>query len=714
MVMELSQQPEVISWQEKGWVNVRLNYRACLKFKQKDELEVGFGTVLLYRAGLGSIREIGKVFGRSGSDVARKVERAKEGIENIIDGRKTNGRKIKLTKELKSKIWSSINKEPLLTDEQLTKIVNEELPAGQEISSKTVERFLSESGIRIWRNGLRQEQGNRNRYRPKNQMMLSRYGGAFLSIGCLGQLKFWDIIGNLKTDTRGAYNYFKIGLTIYFLYLIGKRRLYDLDSVLHRDFAALIAKPGKHLLSSGAHKRLNEMAEDIDVDKFEQSSCESIIESGMVDSKVFYVDSHVSEVWRKENISMALHGIKRRKVKAINKHCIVNETGDIPLTRELTSGRRRLSQVLSGLVTKVKKYLSYFIIAFDKGGVSKKTFNACIEEEVGFVAWGPKWVQIRKEIEKIPNNRYRLKRKIEIKNKKGKKVKKIVERLAETKIEYPGIGKVRTVVVWFLNTNEKAWIYTNLPLSEYSTLKIREIIRYKQREENFFKNRKCFGAIDCFGGGKAKRLKIIKPTLKQITRQQKRFQREIQETKETLQQINSSYSSHLFPKYPYKKAKSLFEARLDRLEERLIKTEQKRIWVEGGKKPDWLVSPYELDLRKERILTQFQDWAYITKWQILKKLKSCYAKVLHQEGMKGKQLQSKLNSLDITNLWREVISLEGQLIWDHENKLLKVKLEKLRKPLLQKALQKYCYQLNLEKPIIYLRNNCQYQVLSCG
>lgn len=709
--MKLSQRPEITSWQEKGCVYVQLSYGVCLKFKLKDELEVGFGTVLLYRAGLGTSREIGKIFGRSPADVIRKVERARDGMESLIDGRKKNGRKIKLTKELKAKIWTNINNDPLLTNEQLTEIINRELPEGQQISVKTIKRFLSDSGIGMWRNNLRQEQGEKNKQKPKTQMMLSRYAGVFLSIGYLGQLGFWDVIGNLRAGIKGIYSYFEVGLTIYFLYLIGRKRLYDLENVTHRDFAVLIAKSGKHLLSSGAHKRIGEIAEEVDVDRFEESSCESIVKSGIVDSKIVYVDSHVSEVWRKENISMALHGIKRRKVKAINKHYVVNETGDVPLARELSSGRRRLSQVLSGLVTKVKQYLPYFIVAFDKGGVSKKTFKACIEERVGFVAWAPKWVKIKKEIEKIPKHRYRLVRKVEIKNNKGEKVKKIVERLTETKIEYPGIGKIRTVVVWFLNTNEKAWLYTNLPYRKYSTLKIREIIRYKQREENFFKNRKCFGALDCFGGGKAKRKKIIKPTSKQIIRLQKKFQRQILETREALQQVNSSYSSKLLPEYLYKKAKSLFEERLNSLKERLNKTEQQKIWIEGGKKPDWVIPPYELDLRKERILTQFQDWAYIVKWQILKKFKICYGKVLRQEGIIGKQLQTKLNSLDTTNLWRELISLEGQLVWNRKGKLLEVKLDKLRKPLLQKTLQKYCYQLNQQKPNIQLRENCQYQML---
>ena len=70
----------------------------------------------------------------------------------------------------------------------------------------------------------------------------------------------------------------------------------------------------------------------------------------------------------------------------------------------------------------------------------------------------------------------------------------------------------------------------------------------------------------------------------------------------------------------------------------------------------------------------------------------------------------KLEHLDKTNLWKELIFLEGQLLWDHKSKLLEVKLGKLRKPLLQEALQKFCYRLNQKKTTLQLGKDRNYQL----
>lgn len=720
---------EIESYRRAGYVEIKMSGEISIRFNIKDETEINYGMVLLYRTGVGSSREIGKIFGRSGVDVTRKVKRAETGIGNLVDGRKSNGREIKLTKEIKAGIWSNVNKEPFLTDEKLTERINREIPAGQELSVKTIKRFLSDSGIGKWRRDMRRESVSAagNDKRTGTQIMLSGNAGVFIGMSYLEKAGFYDAVGVLKSGDRDKYTTNEVSLTIYFLYLIGRKRIYELDSIPHDGFAALAGRENRHLLSSGAQKRLKEISEESDIEKYEQeytvravklesdTSTSDRINSIYGDTEVVYADTHVSEIWRKENIGMALHGIKRRKVKAINKHYLVDKTGKVPLVRGLTAGNKRLSQVLPELVKKLKKGLPKFIISFDKGGVSKKVFETCIGEGIGFVAWGPKWVDIRKKIEKIPLRKFCWKRGEEVINKRGKKVNRVVEKICETRINYTGIGKLRTVVIYFMNTGERAWAYTNLAYKEYPSLEIREIIRYKQRVENYFRDRKCFGAIDCFSGGKALRRKVSKPTIKEIIRQQRRIEQQIVQTEEALRQVNSSYSSHLLPEYPYKKAKSMFEERLNNLHERLTKAGSLRRWIEGGKKPEWVLTPYELDLRKERLLTQLQDYAYIVKWQIIKEFRNCYRKVLRQEGIAGKDLETKLGSLDTTNLWRELIGLEGQLVWDHKNKLLDVKLAELRKPLLQKTLQKLCYKLNQNNSVLNLGKGREYKVLlSCG
>jgi len=701
----------ISSWKKDGRVYVQLGIGVCLEYNIRDDVEMGYGMVQLYRAGVGSSRDIGEIFGRSGVDVIRKTKLAKEGIENLRDGRRNNGRKEKLNKGLKAKILVRISKEPTVTDAELTELINKELPKGQEVATRTVKRYLSDSGVGIWRSALRGEESKSAGKKCRVESALSKYSGVFLSMRYLEELGFWEAIGKLKSGTRDKYSIEEVSLSIYFLYVLGKKRLSELDNLFHKDFSCLMGREKRHLLSSGAHKRLSDIAGGTDIEEFEDNYSEGIFKWGEIESEIIYADTHVSEVWRKENITMALHGIKRRKVKAINKHYLVDNSGKVPLARELSEGKRRLSQSLPDLIKKIKKHCLRFTISFDKGGVSKKVLNTCIEEKVGFVAWGPKWRNIKREIEKIPLKSFKLERKEEKRNISGKIVKKIKERLCETKINYNGVGELRAVVVYFNNTGEMAWIYTNLTKKECSTLEIREIIRYKQRVENYFKQRKCFGAMDCFGGGPAKRKKIIKPELKQLIRRERRLEHQIVQTKEALQQINLNYSSQLLPEWPFRKARSLFKERLSNLEEKLKKAEQLRVWIEGGEKPDWVMTPYELDLRKEKILTQFQDWAYTIKWKIIKEFQNCYADVLRQQGVRGEELKTKLDNFDKTNVWKEIISLEGQLNWDHKNKLLEVSLAKLRKPLLQKALQKYCYKLNQQKSGVHLGKTLSYKLL---
>ena len=77
---------------------------------------------------------------------------------------------------------------------------------------------------------------------------------------------------------------------------------------------------------------------------------------------------------------------------------------------------------------------------------------------------------------------------------------KVEERIADTTTYLKGLGKLRTIVVKLAEAEggEKVWIHTNAKRRSYDPIELREMMRYKQREEVFFKSRTNKGALNCF------------------------------------------------------------------------------------------------------------------------------------------------------------------------------------------------------------------------
>lgn len=706
-----------IEWyKEEGKIKVILKKDTELVYDEKDRLSLSVGMNQLYKSGVGSSRELGKIFGCSGVTVLRQKKRVSEkGVSGLSDGRAGNGRECKLSTKDKSSILEMMFQDLGKERGKILEEINAVRRGKEKISLRTLSRYFSESGLGMMQSGYRLKQSTDSRKTERTdsneiEKKESRYAGTYLGYPGLARMGYQEVIKKVKETSMGLrseeklrYSIEELFFLLYSLYAESRRRrVYDLGTVAHEEYAGLIGRD-RHILASGVWKRLEELTREMDLEGFEDCASEGIVTSGIFASlreknvggqgekalEIFYGDSHVSEVSRKENISMAMHGIKRRKVKAVNKNYIVSAKG-IPVLHSIVEGRRRLSQELPGLVIKLSKYFPGAAVSFDKGGVSKKVLNTFIKEGMKFVAWLPKWRSVKELIEKIPMKKYNVERKEEKKSRTGKVRRKIVEKLCETELEYKGVGWLRVVVVYFLNTRQKAWLCTNYTKKECGTLKTREIIRYKQCVENFFKQRKCYGSMDCFGGGKAMRKKIEKPSIKTIESKIKRAERQKQAFMSGLQDLNIGHSSHLIEESVYRIGLKMFTERLDELEQKLGKLKAIRNWLLGGKKPDFILTPYELDLRKERILTQFQDWAYLVKKDLTREFKECYKKVLIESGLNMKETTEKLDNLDDTKVYRELSTLGGMLEWNHTNGTLNVKLNPMLNKLEQQAMVLLC------------------------
>jgi len=680
-----------------------------LEFDEKDEVALGLGMSLLYKSGIGSSREVGEIFRVSGVTVSRKKKRLEDkGAAGLRDGREENGREPKLNCEDRCRILKMVFDTPGKECAEILKELNATKEGKEKISGKTIERYFAENGLKeiVSRSGRKHCQGSESE-KIKKEVIESRYAGIYLGIKNLAKLGFWEVIKKVKEKSPGLrsewqlkYSIQELFLLIYGLYTeTRRRRIYDLGTVSHKEYAGLIGR-NRHILGSGCEKRLYELTEEVNIDEFEEEAACRLVESGILKEEVeslrntrnlpeFYVDTHVSEVHSKENISMAMHGIKRRKVKANNKNCVVSGKRGLPVLRTISAGRRRLSQELAGLVKKLKKFYPDFILSFDKGGVSKNSLNGFCDG-AKFLCWLPKWKSVKDKIEKLPMREYSEERVEETKNRWGEIKNKIVERLCETTLEFKGVGKLRVIVVYFLNTKEKAWFGTNLTKKECPTVSAREIIRNKQRVENYFKQRKCYGAMDCFGGGKAIRGKLEKPTMKKIEAVIKRTGHLLAGTDAALSDLEMSHSSLIIPDNAYRAGFKFFSERKAGLENKLERMKTLRTWVLGGKKPDFIRAPYELDLRKERILTQFQDWAYIVRAEETREFKECYRTILKRENLPAREIEEKVDNLDDTKIYRELCNLGGKLKWEHDRGILTVSLRPLSRVREQAALALMC------------------------
>ncbi|MFH1074709.1 MAG: hypothetical protein V1752_06445 [Candidatus Firestonebacteria bacterium] len=705
-----------IKWyKEDGKIIVVFGKNTELVYDEKDRLQLSLGVSQLYKSGVGSSRELGEIFGCSGVTVLRKEKRVSDkGVSGLIDGREANGKESKLSMKDKVQILHLTIQDFGKKRKEILSEVNAGRLGKEKISIKTLNRYYSESGLGLLQVEHRRKQGSPSgkteEVESKKTVEIgSRYAGTYLGYPVLGRLGYQEVLKRVKETSPGlrseeqlCYSIEELFFLLYCLYAESRRRrVYDLGTVAHEEYAGLIGKR-RHILASGCWKRLKELICEMAIGEFEEAASDGIVKSRIIVEvkpgreeygekalEVFYADSHVSEVHRKENISMALHGTKRRKVQAVNKNYIVSAKG-IPVVRSIVEGKRRLSQELSDLVLWLKKYFPGAVVSFDKGGVSKKVLNTFIKEGMKFVCWMSKWKSVKEKIEKIPMKKYNVERKEETKSRSGKVIRKIVERLCETKLEYKEVGLLRTVVVYFQNTQEKAWLCTNLTKKECGTLGLREIIRFKQYVENFFKQRKCYGSLDCFGGGEAMRKKIEKPTMKTIEAKIKRTDHLLYETRGALQDLSMGHSSKLIADSAFRLGQKFFTGRINELEEKLEKLKAIRSWLLGGKKPEFIQAPYELDLKKERILTQFQDWAYIVKNELTREYKECYKKVLLESGLDMKVTTEKLNNLDDTKVYRELTTLGGRLDWNHVEGILTVKLNPLMNKLEQQALVLLC------------------------
>jgi len=691
---------------------LRLERGFSLKINLRDDLEVGIMVAKFRDAGLGTSRELGRLFKRSASTVINKGHSMEKGARHLIDGRKQKKR-YKL-ENIQTEILLMWVKKPAVKDREMFEELQPRLSSlGMNLDIKTLKRYLRDIGITEARGQLRAEEvlvnrdidgqdeavaaGEDKTEEKEITQTESRYAGQMLSVPHLYQMNFPDMIKGLPTPLPEdcVYSIERVAHQIYFLYGCGGKRLYDLDSVDHHEFGALIGMEG-NLRSSGMNKRVRRIAKPEAIEEFQKKAFRGRI--GLINRKdieLCYCDTHVIEVWVNKNIFMARHGTKQKQVKAINVHYLTGSDTMTVLSKEYTQGNKRLSWAIPGLVKRAEQGLRekgsrLGIICFDKGGISLKVLKALAEGGKGFLCWGKRAEYVKRQIKRIRDYRFRYHHKKEIRQ--DSKLIKVEERLADTTTHLKGLGKVRTIVVELSEAEggEKLWMYTNLRRSRYDAIEIREMMRYKQRQENFFKIRKTKSALDRFAGGRCKIKPIMRPSekiLQLLRRKVKRLSKRVEKDQESLSEVKELRGHGLYKRDTAKREADYLNRRIRQNIQEKEKAEENILWGEGGKRPEFIKPRYELELEKQKILNEIQDIVILSKRESLKEFLSCYKKVLKIEGFSSQEIFQRMRHLDTSAVEKELFGLGGIIICDKREKRMTVMIRTQGREYFKKALE---------------------------
>ena len=526
----------------------------------------------------------------------------------------------------------------------------------------------------------------------------------------------------LPSPEECVYSKEKVAYQVYFLYAIGGKRLYDLDSLDHVAFGALIGE-GDNLRSSGMNKRIEKMAEAKVIDLFQERALAGYNSAGLIKRKdcIAYSDSHVVEIWVNKSVTMAKHGTKNRKVKAINAHYLIGSDSGTPLAKEYTQGNKRLHSAIPQLAKKADRALAargckLKMICFDKGGISLTTLKALAKAGKGFLCWGKRTRYVKKQIARLRDKRFRWERKKEIRQ--DGKIKKVTEKIADTTTYLKGWGKIRTIVVQLpeVEGGERLWMYTNKLRKEYDCVELREMMRYKQRQENFSKTRKYKSALDSFVGGRCKIKPLSRPSKKQhelLAKQDQRLEKRIEKNRDYLFAVKELRANRLLKPDLAKRETAFLERKIKHFLEQKERTEEKICWAEGGKRPKFIKPRYEVELNKQKLVNEFQDIMLLSKKKTLGEFIACYREALQKEGCYPEEISRRMENLDVSAIEKELFNLRGRIIHDRTEKKMTVIIEPQGREYFRKALEIFLHQLNEQKAEVDYGDKEKYRLYFC-
>ena len=259
-------------------------------------------------------------------------------------------------------------------------------------------------------------------------------------------------------------------------------------------------------------------------------------------------------------------------------------------------------------------------------------------------------------------------------------------------------------------------MHTNLSRRSYGSIEIREMMRFKQREENYFKARKNKGALDCFAGGRCKIKPISRPStklLELLKKQNRRLERRIKKDHGDLHDIKELRDHGIYKRDLAKRETDYLSRRIKYNAEQKEKTEEKIKWAEGGDRPKSIKQRYELELGKQQLLNEMQDLSMLSKRESLKEFLGCYKKVLEKDNFPGEEISQRMEYLDKSAIEKELFNLSGMISYDQRDKKVTIMIVPQGREYFRKALELFLHKQNKKKVVVEYSHIEKYQLHFC-
>ena len=737
---DISKHNVIESRKKDGKIQLMVNKSFAIEMSEGDKLTRRIIMALLNSAKLGSPNEIAKALQVAKSTVSENTKKYLEGgSDNLIS--KSGGSESKLTPEVKGYIISELIESSLKSEKVLNQIivkkVNEKiLDNKNKISYKTVERFRKDINFDGIVDDLKAfiELISHSDSHPRKP---SRYALELLTIPLLEKIGFYETMEKISLDRKIGYPDVVFYHTLYFLFSIGKTRLYHLSLIPHNEFGQIIGLDG-HISNGGAHKRMVLVAK-------KRGSVDAIIEAirgyskaDIIDGTVIYIDTHVIQLWINGKLFKTLHGTKKLITKAINAHYAHCAKKDMPITFIFTQANKSLKDVMKDLIEQVNKGLvdekKVRILIADRGIYKiSLLLEICKEYGILIITWGKRGTTAEKEVKRLSeeNACFEYFDAVEKKDKEGNIIKQTIEYADEVITVNAEGDKIRTIILRNASEGKLKWLHVvgEGEKEEISTNDAVDYLLGKQSIENLFKEKIKHGGFDEFCGGELEKVTMSEEMLEgeELEKHKKRLEKIEERIKgygSELKAVKDLLDKGKISKRTYNASKKDFNRLIRENTKEKKRLDDKIKFAEGGKKPEEEYKD-EVDTTRMEILNLIKDYALNAKKLVIKEfiekgLKPILLEEANEEALNGsgknsveeiyeKKIKYFDKNKDMIRSW--LFDIGGYIKTDEKNKIKTITPNEFDNKTMRKAYNRYTTILNEKRSKLRCGEGVEYTLI---
>ena len=539
-----------------GLTRVMVRGQPYMRWRSGDEACVRLAIAQLYECGLGTEEDLAQAFGRHLRSVQRYVaDFAGEGMHGLMSERRGPKGSWKLTPKLRGKILLIVLREGICKLEAIQQRLKEAWQ--EEVSLPSIQQVLADNGLGESTSsgggavvqgelfGLQQEPqlvlalagdgiqpskevgassgqekettrggagaaasqeegiGTRRNYSSAQRVYLDQleqgayntYAGGLLFAPLLARYNFLPTLRRVITiPTHEGYSLDELGLTLFYLDVLGFRSLEDFKRAYPEEFGLLMGRAQSaslFTLRRFLHKVRKLGKGEALIDEFALA----YLKSGLAAWGVMYIDGHFLPYYGLFPISKGWHGVRQMPMKGSYNFLAVDECF-APWLFLIRSSSEDLLQKIPELIEKAKRIgeqagvsqerLDQLIVVFDREGYSAELYRYLDGKDQGagkrralFISWAKysdKWVNdlAEEQFNRVAQVTYEIR--------KAEAIPYL-----ETTRPMSKYGKIRAVVIQNGRDKKRAAIYTNGAAEAIGAERIVQLICRRWGEENAIK-----------------------------------------------------------------------------------------------------------------------------------------------------------------------------------------------------------------------------------